>query len=159
MYNKRAGVGFEEIRGYITSVIIFIVMILLFYGCQVNNIKVETTAQQKVSATIEASKLLNLFLEFQDSEGKTSSEILTEIYVSDANPANAFILQKARLNKQIADFFSVTGTRGSIIIENQRTFEIYKSGLIDRARISQSSQATLIMPGAEFITIELELSQ
>ena len=160
MFNKKAGVPFGEITGYLFMVITFTAAMLFFAGCEV---KLAKDTKDKIvlsTSEIDAAKALNLFLESPVDKDKKVLDVLIELYIKNSfyGPERE---QLTQLDKIIGDFFSNTGITGNILIYDKDNFEIYNSRTYGTGRLVAASDSkipvSLEKDNLEFIQIIFQL--
>jgi len=150
MFNKKAAIPTEEIRGIFTYMFVAVIAILIFYGCSVNEVKKDSQEREISQSQLESIKTLNLFLETELDDGKKVSDRIVELYIEG-------YLEK-EMNKIVKDFFSDIEIKGIILLFNERG-QVYSSiGVLNpsaRYIPSQAELAVLSKSGEdiEFITV------
>ena len=118
MPNKKGAIAAEELFGALRWLFVLVVVLLVFYGCSVFELK-KTSAQITVSASdLEAAKSLNYFLGFPVDGQNSILDLIQESYKSG---------NYDQFNKMQREYFSGKYGYWNLIISDQDNNIIYES--------------------------------
>jgi len=154
MSNKKAGVPVDEIRGILVYMIVAVIAMLFFYGCNVFNAK-KTYEEVKISTNeFNAIKNLNYFLEIPINQEKKVSDIIIESYVLN---------DYTEFDKVAREHFSkIYGDWRLIIFDNDGyiKYNSHEFGEISSITVAKSEAKILIPDGTgnfEFIKVVFQI--
>ncbi|MBI2134975.1 hypothetical protein HYU09_03215 [Candidatus Woesearchaeota archaeon] len=151
MLSKKAAIPAEELLGMLSYVMLMVIVILLFYGCNISNAKESNEQEKSIERGISAAKHLNNFLEMPVGSGKDMYGMMQEAYA-----ANDF----SGIGRISKDFFSQKYSRWSIIISDESKSILYSSKSENAQNPEAKSEAQVpIFEAAniKFLTVSLEV--
>ena len=83
MYDKRAGIAIEEIRGMLTFVLAAIIILLFFYGCNLSKVKTDKEEFSISREEINSIRMLNNFLDRDLDSSRSVLDMISESYESN----------------------------------------------------------------------------
>ena len=103
MLNKKGMIAAEEIFGMLWFVFVAAIMVLIFYGCSIQRVVVDSNEWEFSKAEIEATKALNFFLGMPHP---TDSEKLVLDLVIESDIGNRGDIKYSDLIKKAREYFT-----------------------------------------------------
>lgn len=152
MFSKKAAIPAEELRGMLVYMIVAVIAILLFYGCNISNAKKSNEQEKSMEQGIDVAKELNNFLEVPIGNNKNVYSIVQEAYGSK---------DFSGIGRMAKDFFGQKYNKWRLVISDESKNILYSSSAsAESAKESAKSemQAPVFdMEKVEFLTISLEV--
>lgn len=121
MFSKKAGIAIEEIFGMITFMVVAVIMLMLFFSCNVSKKTQEYTSFELKKDELEANKALNFFLEMPHPTDtkKTVIDLIVESHLSEEGTiaerysdlnklAVKYFNARYTINEDLPDYYSPT---------------------------------------------------
>lgn len=139
MLNKKGGVPIDELRGFLTFVFIFVVLLLFFLGCSVINTKKEYQKAEFSKSEIDVIGDLNFFLQIPVGQKKVSDVIISSYLQNNY----------ADLEKIATEHFSALGYSWRLAIIANGIYKTYDSYALDKAEDVIVAQSEVRIPVLE----------
>lgn len=152
MFSKKAAIPAEELRGMLVYMIVAVIAILLFYGCNISNAKKSNEQEKNIEYGIDAAKELNNFLELPVGNNKDAYSMIQESYVSK---------DFSGIDRMAKNFFGQKYNKWRLVISDESRNILY-SYLAYEINTKEPAKSELQVPvfaleKVEFLTISLEV--
>ena len=152
MFSKKAAIPAEELRGMLVYMIVAVIAILLFYGCNISNAKKSNEQEKSLEHGIDAAKELNNFLEIPIGNNRDVYSMVQEAYGSK---------DFSGIDRMTKDFFGQKYNKWRLVIsdENKNILYSYLAYEINTKELAKSELQVPVfdMEKVQFLTISLEV--
>ena len=151
MFSKKAAIPAEELRGMLVYMIVAVIAILLFYGCNISNAKKSNEQEKSMEQGIEAAKKLNNFLEIPLGNNRDVYSMVQEAYDSK---------DFSGMDRMAKDFFGQKYNKWRLVISDESKNILY-SYLAYEINTKEPAKSEMQVPvfdmgKMQFLTISLE---
>lgn len=155
MFSKKGGVAVEELRGMLTYVLVAVIAMLVFYGCNVLKAKESKKDYETLDFEDNAVRDLNNFLEMRAGEGKDVYSVIGEAYSK-----NDFSMVDALAKS----YFSGKYTKWRLLIADEQRKVLYNSIKFEAqpgtaVAVSEAKVPVYMDGKAAFLSAKLELQK
>lgn len=152
MLSKKAAIPAEELSGMLVYMIVAVIAVLLFYGCNISNAKKSSEQEKNMEQGIDAAKELNSFLEIPIGNNEDVYSMVQEAYGSK---------DFSGIDRMAKDFFGQKYSKWRLAISDESRNILY-SYLAYEINTKEPAKSELQVPvfemgNVKFLTISLEV--
>ena len=159
MFNKKGAVPIEEISGLIIYMVVGVIIILSFYGCNINSAQ-KTQEKFKVSKSeISVISELNFFLNFPITEDKKVLDLIIESYINNDYSEFDKIAKNYFSKAEFGWRLSIFNPNGDTSIRVYSFHELYSDANLGGIIAQSQLTIPLLNKNPELITILFQIRE